>query len=255
MTSNGQALEELVAVMDRLLAKDGCPWDREQTHKSLVRYLLEETYEVIEAINEGNMNKLKEELGDLLLQVVFHAALAEREGRFTFADVAETVRRKMIFRHPHVFGEMNLQTADDVMENWEKFKAQEGKKYLLEGIPAIMPALMRAVKMQEKAAQVGFDWPNVDGAIDKLKEEIDEVKEAVNREQLQEEIGDMLFAMVNIARMFNIEPEEALQGSNEKFARRFNYIEEQVKSSGKEFSEYSLAELDMIWDRAKDQGL
>ncbi|MDD2585714.1 MAG: nucleoside triphosphate pyrophosphohydrolase [Syntrophomonadaceae bacterium] len=255
MGKNGEALDELMAIMDRLLGPGGCPWDREQTHESLVRYLIEESYEVIEAIKIGDKEKLQEELGDLLLQVVFHAALAEREGHFDFAAVARTVSRKMVDRHPHVFGTMNLKTSDDVMDNWEGFKKKEGKKYLLEGIPIILPALMRAEKMQEKAARVGFDWPNVDGALDKFKEEVDELGNASNSEELKEEMGDVFFALVNVARIKDIEPEEALQASNDKFARRFNYIEKKIKSANKEFSDLTLQEMDKIWDEAKGKGL
>ncbi|MDD4548946.1 MAG: nucleoside triphosphate pyrophosphohydrolase [Syntrophomonadaceae bacterium] len=255
MGKNGEALDELMAIMDRLLGPGGCPWDREQTHESLVRYLIEESYEVIEAIKIGDKEKLQEELGDLLLQVVFHAALAEREGHFDFAAVARTVSRKMVDRHPHVFGTMDLKTSDDVMDNWEGFKKKEGKKYLLEGIPIILPALMRAEKMQEKAARVGFDWPNVDGALDKFKEEVDELGNASNSEELKEEMGDVFFALVNVARIKDIEPEEALQASNDKFARRFNYIEKKIKSANKEFSDLTLQEMDKIWDEAKGKGL
>lgn len=255
MGENGEALDELMAIMDRLLGLGGCPWDREQTHESLVRYLIEESYEVIEAIKIGDKEKLQEELGDLLLQVVFHAALAEREGHFDFAAVARTVSRKMVDRHPHVFGTMDLKTSDDVMDNWEGFKKKEGKKYLLEGIPIILPALMRAEKMQEKAARVGFDWPNVDGALDKFKEEVDELGNASNSEELKEEMGDVFFALVNVARIKDIEPEEALQASNDKFARRFNYIEKKIKSANKEFTDLTLQEMDKIWDEAKGKGL
>jgi tetrapyrrole methylase family protein/MazG family protein len=248
------AIEELLQVLDRLLAPDGCPWDKEQTHESLKRYLIEECYEVIEAIEESDMNKLKEELGDLLLQVVFHAALAKREGYFSFADVARTVSKKMIDRHPHVFGQMDLKTSDDVMDKWEGFKQREGKEYLLEGIPKMLPALMRAMKMQEKAARVGFDWPRVNGAVEKFKEEVDELSSATNDTEKKEETGDMFFALVNIARMNNIDPEEALQASNDKFARRFTYIETEIKKRGKSFSDLDLSEMDKIWDEAKHKG-
>lgn len=248
-------MQQLIDVMDKLLGENGCPWDREQTHESLIRYLIEESYEVIEAIQEGNMNKLREELGDLLLQVVFHAALAERGGHFNLDDVVSTVSQKMIQRHPHVFGEMDLKTSDDVMDNWEGFKKREGKEYLLDGIPRFMPALLRALKMQEKAARVGFDWPDVKGAIDKFKEEVEELKDASTDEHLKEEMGDIFFALVNIARLKNIDPEEALQLSNNKFARRFNYIEKQIKDNNKDFNDYNLAKLDAIWDEAKSKGL
>ncbi|HZK44258.1 MAG TPA: nucleoside triphosphate pyrophosphohydrolase [Syntrophomonadaceae bacterium] len=248
-------MQKLQDVMDKLLGENGCPWDREQTHETLTRHVIEETYEVVEAIQEGDMDKLREELGDLLFQVVFHAALAEREGHFNLDDVIHTISEKMINRHPHVFGDMDLKTSDDVMEKWEGFKKQEGKKHLLEGIPKFLPALLRSLKMQEKAAQVGFDWPEVDGAIDKFKEEVEEFKAASTEENLKEEIGDMFFALANIARIRNIDPEEALQLSNDKFARRFNYIEEKVKSNSLEFTDYKLEELDNIWDEAKLKGL
>lgn len=256
MSDSGQAIDELIEIMDKLLGPDGCPWDREQTHESLIRYLIEESYEVIEAINEQDMHKLREELGDLLLQVVFHAALGRREGHFDFSDVARGVSRKMTMRHPHVFGDATrLETGDDVMEVWEGFKQKEGKKHLLEGIPKNLPALMRAEKVQEKAARVGFDWPSVDGAVEKFREEVDELCQAVNREEQIQEWGDVFFALVNIARLQNIEPEQALQASNDKFTRRFNYIENQIKAAGKDFSQMSLEEMDVIWDEAKTKGL
>lgn len=255
MTTSAKAVDDLLNVMDRLLAPDGCPWDREQTHESLIRYLVEESYEVIDAINGQDMNKLREELGDLLLQVVFHSALARREGYFDFAAVAKTVEKKMIDRHPHVFGDMNLKTSDDVMDNWEDFKKKEGKKSLLEGIPKSLPALLRAVSMQEKAARVGFDWPTVEGALDKFKEEVDEFCQAESNSEMLEEMGDIFFALVNVARLKNIEPEQALQACNDKFARRFNYIEEKVKKAGRRLKELSLEEMDLFWDEAKTQGL
>ncbi len=256
MSDAGQAIDELIEVMDRLLGPEGCPWDREQTHESLIRYLIEESYEVIEAINEKDMHKLREELGDLLLQVVFHTALGRKEGYFDFSDVTAGISRKMIKRHPHVFGDAKrLETGDDVMEVWEGFKRQEGKKYLLEGIPKNLPALMRAQKLQEKAARVGFDWPSVDGAVEKFKEEVDELGQATNKKEEIEEWGDIFFALVNVARLQNIEPEQVLQASNDKFTRRFNYIENQIKSQGKDFPEVSLEEMDSIWEEAKTKGL
>lgn len=252
---NGKALEELIAVMDRLLAPEGCPWDREQTHQSLQRYLIEESYEVVEAIQEESMDKLREELGDVLLQVVFHSALAEREEHFSFADVALSVRDKMIKRHPHVFGDLKLATSNDVLERWEGFKKKEGKKHLLEGIPPMLPALMRAEKMQEKAARVGFDWPSVDGALEKFKEEIDELQEARSAAEVADEMGDVLFALVNVARFKGVDPEAALQSTSNKFARRFRYIEESIQAMGKQFSDLTLEEMDRLWDEAKVRGL
>jgi len=253
MSSPGRAIEELIEIMERLLAPDGCPWDREQTHQSLQRYLIEECYEVIDAIQENNMDKLKEELGDVLLQVVFHAALASREGNFDFADVADTVKDKMVERHPHVFGSLQLKTSHDVLDRWEGFKKE--KKYILEGIPSMLPALMRAEKVQEKAARVGFDWPDVTGALEKVKEEMDELAQANNQQEIEEEMGDLLFAMVNVARFKGVEPEAALQACNDKFARRFNYIEDRVRLQGKKFNQLSLEELDLLWDEAKGRGL
>lgn len=255
MNKREPAINGLLEVMDRLLAPDGCPWDREQTHQSLTRYLIEESYEVIDAIKTGNMDQLKEELGDLLLQVVFHAALAQREGYFDFDDVVEGVKTKMINRHPHVFADMNLSTSEDVMEKWEGFKKKEGKKYLLEGIPPMLPALMRAEKLQSKAARVGFDWPGVEGALDKFKEEVDEFRQAHMVKELHGEMGDMLFALVNIARIKEIDPEDALQATNDKFTRRFRYIEEQIKANGQELGQVTLEEMDAYWDEAKSRGL
>jgi tetrapyrrole methylase family protein/MazG family protein len=249
------SLEELLQIMDKLLSLEGCPWDREQTHASLVRYLIEESYEVIEAIEHQDMDRLREELGDLLLQVVFHAALAEREGWFNFDDVARTVSRKMIDRHPHVFGSLQLESSEAVMENWEDFKKKEGKKHLLEGIPAMLPALMRAEKMQEKAARVGFDWADVGGALEKFKEEADELARAQGEQEVREETGDLLFALVNIARFKGVEPEQALQATNDKFARRFRYIEEQLRLRQRDLKQASLQEMDELWEEAKSLGL
>ena len=246
-------MDELVEVMDRLLGPGGCPWDREQTHASLTRYLIEETYEVVEAIDENDMAQLKEELGDLLLQIVFHSALAARQGAFDLNQVTKTVTEKMINRHPHVFGTMQLDTSDDVLDKWEGFKKKEGKRRVLEGIPKHLPALMRAEKMQAKAARVGFDWPVIDGAMDKLVEEVRELARAENQEQVAEEMGDVLFAVVNIARFLGVDPEDALQKTNNKFAYRFGYVEQVLKDKGKRWEEVTLEQMDTIWDEAKSQ--
>ncbi|MCX5779648.1 MAG: nucleoside triphosphate pyrophosphohydrolase [Firmicutes bacterium] len=255
MKGKGEALEELIAIQQRLLGEGGCPWDREQTHQSLVRYLIEETYEVIEAINEGDMHKLREELGDLLLQIVFHAALAEDQGQFDFADLTGTVSQKMVARHPHVFGTMQLDTSEDVLDNWEDFKRQEGKKYLLQGIPRSLPALLRAEKIQEKISRVGFDWPSIHGAQEKLQEELAELEQASTPTEIQDELGDVLFAVVNVARFKQVGAEQALQQTNDKVTRRFNYLEQRVQESGRSFAELSLEEMDALWDEAKRQGL
>lgn len=255
MSAKTEALEELLNIMERLLAPDGCPWDREQTHESLTRHLIEESYEVVEAIKNHDPKGLQEELGDVLLQVVFHAALAERAGDFDFADVARSISAKMVHRHPHVFGGMDLQTSDDVLNVWEGFKKQEGKKQLLEGIPISLPALLRATKVQEKASRVGFDWPDPSGAEAKIKEELLELELSGDQAETEAEMGDLIFAVVNLARMKGVDAEAALQKANDKFVRRFNYIEEAVLQSGQEFSDYSLGELDALWDQAKARGL
>jgi tetrapyrrole methylase family protein/MazG family protein len=255
---NGKAIGELVQTMKTLLSPEGCPWDREQTHASLKRYLIEEAYEVIEAIDEGEMDKLREELGDLLLQVVFHAALADQAGYFDLDDVADTVNQKMINRHPHVFGKMEINTSDEVMQNWEGFKREEGKKSILEGIPRMLPALLRAYKLQEKAQRVGFDWPAISGALEKLQEEINEYVVASQNhdaDQIEAEMGDILFAAVNIARMSGVEPEQALQRCNDKFTRRFQHIEERLREEGEPLEEAGLPRMDSLWDEAKRKGL
>jgi tetrapyrrole methylase family protein/MazG family protein len=251
----GDKTEELAGIMDRLLSPAGCPWDREQTHQSLSRYLIEECYEAVEAIKSGDMQQLREELGDVLLQVVFHAALAQREGQFDLSQVAEAVSQKMINRHPHVFSDLSLHTSCDVLEFLEGFKKGEGKKTVLEGIPMMLPALLRAFKIQEKASRAGFDWPEVEGALDKFKEEVEELGRAESSQELTEEMGDVFFALVNVARMKDIEPEEALQASNDKFLRRFNYIEAEAGRRGQDLKDMSLEEMDLLWEEAKKQGL
>ncbi len=245
----------MLEIMERLLSPGGCPWDREQTHESLVRYLIEECYEVIEAIKAGDMNQLREELGDVLLQVVFHSALAAHKGDFTFDDVVRGVSDKMVARHPHVFSDLPLTTSDQVMQNWDRFKKKEGKKELLDGIPRQLPALLRAEKMQEKAARVGFDWPDATGALEKVQEEAVEFSQARNKTEMTGEMGDLLFALVNLARLKEIEPEQALQATSDKFARRISYIENKIRSQGLEWEDFSLEQLDQIWEEAKSRGL
>ncbi len=254
MDSNAE-INRLLDIMDQLLSPQGCPWDREQSHESLGRYLIEESYEVIEAIKQQSMEDLREELGDVLLQVVFHAALAKGSGHFDFAQVVKTVADKMVQRHPHVFANMHLDSSEEVMTHWESFKRKEGKKAVLAGIPSMLPALMRAEKIQEKAARVGFDWPSALGAMDKLKEEIKELEEASSDQERQEEMGDVLFAAVNVARLYGINPERALQDSNQKFIRRFNYIEDQTLQAGGQLEQLGLKAMDSLWEEAKTKGL
>jgi len=248
-------LDPLVEVMDDLLSPEGCPWDRKQTHQTLKKYLIEETYEVLDAIDEGNMHKLCEELGDLLLQIVFHAALAERSGKFTISDVISGITEKMIRRHPHVFGDTKVKSAAEVLKNWESIKQEEGEpKSMLAGVPRYLPALQRAQKVQGKAALVGFDWPDPEGAAQKVEEEWREVKEAWergDRQALQGELGDFLFAAVNTCRLLGIDAEETLRQAVDKFSQRFCAMERKAAERGLRLQDLSLAELDGIWDEVK----
>jgi tetrapyrrole methylase family protein/MazG family protein len=248
----GGNLNELVQVMDKLLSPAGCPWDKEQTHKSLTRFLIEESYEVLDAIEHADHKQLQEELGDVLFQVVFHSALAEKEGWFTLADVIKNNKEKMVRRHPHVFSSLALNTSQEVLAHWEGFKKEEGKKQLLSGIPQMLPALMRALKIQEKAAQVGFDFSGSPESIEKMQEKIQEFTGAEQPEEQFAELGDILFSLVNIARFMSIDPEAALQFCNDKFSRRFNYVEAQCANEGRDISEFTSKEHDDFWQKAKE---
>lgn len=251
------AMKKLVYVMDKLRGPEGCPWDREQTHESLKRYLIEEAYEVIEAVEEKNMEKLQEELGDLLLQVIFHARLAKEKGLFTIEDVIRDITEKMIRRHPHVFSGVELETSGEVMENWEKIKEEEKKEqeqeYFLEAYKGL-PGLLRAEKVQNKASQVGFDWSDISGPWQKIHEELkelEEVKEKKDEEAAFKEMGDMLFALVNCARFMNVNPEEAMTAAVDRFIKRFHYIEEKAQEKNLSLKEMSLEKMDNFWDEAK----
>ncbi|MCR4443049.1 MAG: nucleoside triphosphate pyrophosphohydrolase [Peptococcaceae bacterium] len=259
-------LDPLVEIMDRLLSPQGCPWDKKQDHNSLKPYLLEEAYEVIEAIDSKDMNKLKEELGDLLLQVVFHAALAGKRGDFSSNDVIAAVCEKLIRRHPHVFGGVKVRDSEEVLRNWEQIKAGErgeqapgtkkAKTGIMSGLNAASPALLLAEEVQKKARRVGFDWPDARGAWDKLFEEIDELKKAdKDMIEIEDELGDVLFAVVNIARFLNVSPEIALMKTVKKFVRRFNYIEDYLAENGLDWKQMDLAGLDILWEKAKNKGL
>lgn len=249
--------EELIEIMNILREK--CPWDRQQTHESLKRYLIEETYEVIEAIDENDDKKLKEELGDLLLQIVFHAKIAQERGVFDIYEVIYEICQKMRKRHTHVFGEDNFKTADEVLQNWDKIKNKEKEiktvTESMKSIPKYLPALMRSYKVQEKAANVGFDWDNYKDALKKVYEELGEFEESLSKNdehgKLEEELGDILFAIVNVARFFNINPEEALSKTIQKFIARFSYIEEQAAKQGKKLNEMTLKDMDKFWEEAK----
>ena len=251
--------DDLVEIMARL--RDGCPWDREQTHRTLVPYLIEETYEVVEAIEAEDLGALCEELGDLLLQIVFHAQLGSEIGKFTVADVVDALSNKMVRRHPHVFGDAVIEDVDSQWRSWEKLKAQEAtgqkRKSRLEGIPKHMGALQRGQRMQEKASRVGFDWPNIGGVLDKLHEELTELAEArrlkADDPHVREELGDVLFTVVNLSRALGIDAETAMREANEKFYRRFAFMEERAAANGKTLSDLSLDELEELWQLAKTQ--
>jgi tetrapyrrole methylase family protein/MazG family protein/ATP diphosphatase len=262
---DGSTLPRLVAVMQRLLAPDGCPWDREQTLESLRKYVLEEACEVIDAIDSGNRDALREELGDLLLQVVFQAELGRREGRFAIDDVVEGIVAKLVSRHPHVFGHLTAKDADEVLRNWEKLKAQEkGQRGVLGGVPRAMPALTRAQRIGEKVARVGFDWKDARGSRGKVDEEIGELDRAVaggDKEAIEEELGDVLFALVNLARHVDVDAEGALRRTIDKFTRRFAHVEKRVREEHGGWGEAGAGEehlpletLDAYWEEAKRAG-
>ena len=255
-------LKPLTDVMTRLLAEDGCPWDKAQTHETLRRYILEETHEVIEAIDNKDMENLKEELGDVLLQIVFHAKLAEKDGDFTMQDVVDTESEKMIRRHPHIFGDIKVNSAEDVAANWEEIKKREkaakgeteASKSIMSGLPPTLPALMKAEKVQKKARRVGFDFDNIEETKEKLLEELHEVEEALKGNgDIEDEVGDLLFSAVNYARFAKVDPEQALNHSTNKFVNRFKSMERKIMLDKKEFDNYTVEELNILWDAAKSE--
>lgn len=248
-TKNFDDLVEIVKIL-----RNECPWDRKQTHQSIKDNLIEEAYEVVEAIDNEDFGELKKELGDVLLHVVFHSRMAEQTDTFSVEDVIYAIQEKLIRRHPHVFGDEVAEDEEQVAENWESIKMDEGKQSVLEGIPKQLPALIRAQRMQEKAANVGFDWPEFTQVWDKLEEELREFKEALEEENPQkrkEEFGDLLFSLVNAGRFFDLNAEDSLRSTNQKFVERFQYIEEQLQARDKNISETSLEEMDKFWDKAK----
>lgn len=253
-----EEFERLVETVAKLRAPDGCPWDREQTHDSLKRYAIEETYEVVEAIESGDPSQLEDELGDLMLQVLLHAQISSESEGFDIADVCVRLREKLQRRHPHVFGTTQVSGVDDVLTNWEQIKrgepGYEHRKSVLDGVPNSLPALMRAAKLSKKAAKTGFDWPDVSAIVEKLREETGELDEAVktgDRDEIKSEIGDLLFTVVNIARFEGIDPEEALREMLERFNFRFRKIEEKAEQSGRNIGDMTLAEMDAVWNEAK----
>jgi tetrapyrrole methylase family protein/MazG family protein len=259
MSRAQDALERLLSIMERLRGPDGCPWDREQTLKTLRPYVLEETYEVLEAIDAGDPREHCEELGDLLLQIVFQAQLRKEEGRFEFADVAEAISRKLVSRHPHVFGSSEVKDAEGVLKQWAALKREENKAKgaghsVLEGVPREMPALARADRLTEKASRIGFDWPDATGAREKVAEELAELDRAIaggDRDAVEHELGDLLFAGANLARKLGVAPEEALRGTLARFVRRFTHVERELARRGVPHGGATLAEMDALWDEAK----
>lgn len=250
--------DELVGILKRLRAKDGCPWDREQTHESILQCAVDEVYEFLEAAESKDDAGMKEELGDLLLQVVFHSQMASERGAFTISDVVESISRKLYTRHPHVFGSVQADTSRQVLRNWEEIKQKEKphRTSVLDGVPHSLPALFKAEKIQRKAARVGFDWAEPEPVLNKVREEFEELAEALRagrKEEAGEELGDILFALVNVARHFEISAEEALRKTIEKFSRRFRHVEDRLRETGKEWKSTSLAEMDTYWDEAKQR--
>jgi ATP diphosphatase len=296
MTTTGERFERAVSIMARLRGPGGCPWDREQTFDSIKPYTLEETYEVLEAIDNRDWNELAGELGDLLLQVLFYAQMAKEENTFSIDEVIDRLSDKLVDRHPHVFGDVKAETSSEVLRNWEALKAEEKKKRLdaggaksvasdgrpdsvLAGVSAAMPALLEAHKLSSRAARVGFDWPNIQGLFEKLREETEELQEQLRefpgpgpqpqgrgiagagrqqisedlRQLLEEEVGDLFFVLVNIARYLSLDPESALKKTNRKFKHRFQWMEDQLRTSGRTPDQASMEELESLWQRAKQQ--
>jgi nucleoside triphosphate diphosphatase len=250
------AFLKFVEITKRLRAE--CPWDREQSHESIRMSLIEEAYEVVEAIDGKAYDELRKELGDLLLHVVFHANIAEERHEFTLEEVINGITEKLVFRHPHVFGDVKVENAHEVKQNWEKLKLQEGRLSLMDGVPKELPALLRAHRLQEKASKAGFDWEKGEEVWKKVEEELDELRREVghetgtaNRERVEMEFGDLFFALVNYARFLHVNPEIALRGTVEKFITRFQYIERRLKEMGKDVHSSTLAEMDALWGEAK----
>lgn len=281
--NNNDPFRRLVEIMEVLLSEEGCPWDRKQTHATLKPYVIEEAHEVCEAVDDGDMDELRGELGDLGLQIVFHAALAGRAGHFEIDDVYTAICDKLIRRHPHVFGEVDARDAGTVLKNWEEIKRLERKEKhgenghepsALDGIPKALPALQRAQRLQAKAARVGFDWGDVLPVLEKIREEIGELEAEiapvhnevgapvrgnqsedppVNHDRIENELGDLLFAIVNLARFLHVDPEQALQQTNRKFLRRFHYIEARLREQGLTPAQSNLEDMDILWEEAKKQ--
>lgn len=252
-------ISDLLKIMEILRSPEGCPWDREQSHESIKKSLIEETYEVVEAINKNDKELMTEELGDVLLQVVFHSQIARENGEFDFSDVCDGICKKLIERHPHVFGDVSVKDSGEVLENWEQIKSRTKHRKTqtdkMLSVPRELPALMRSAKIQEKAAKVGFDWDDASGAFDKLSEESEELKAAVrnnDKGNMAEELGDLLFSAVNVSRFIGVDAEEALTASTDKFLNRFSVVERLAKERNIDMEKSSIEELDRLWDEAKE---
>ncbi|WP_136467332.1 nucleoside triphosphate pyrophosphohydrolase [Flagellimonas onchidii] len=249
-----KAFDRLLSIMDELRAK--CPWDKKQTMQSLRHLTIEETYELGDAILDNDLEEVRKELGDLLLHIVFYAKIGSETNDFDIADVANEICEKLINRHPHIYGDVKVDNEEQVKENWENIKLKEGKKSVLEGVPNGLPSLVKANRIQEKVAGVGFDWEKPEQVFEKVKEELSELQEEIklgDQDKMESEFGDVLFSMVNYARFLDINPENALERTNKKFIKRFQYLENKAKESGKSLKEMSLAEMDVFWEEAKMQ--
>lgn len=248
-----KAFERLLIIMDELREK--CPWDKKQTIESLRHLTIEETYELADAIIEKDMTNIKKELGDILLHIVFYARIASETNEFTIADVMNSLCDKLIHRHPHIYSDVKVENENDVKENWEKLKLKEGNKSVLSGVPVSLPSLVKASRIQEKARAVGFDWDKPEQVWEKVQEEISELKHEVDtkasKEKIEGEFGDVLFSLINYARFVNINPEDALEKTNKKFIKRFQYLESEATKAGKQLSDMTLAEMDVYWNKAK----
>jgi len=259
MNEKLKAIERLLIIMDELRLQ--CPWDKKQTFETLRKLTIEETYELAEAITEKNYPEIKGELGDLLLHIVFYAKLGSEIGEFDIADIANAISDKLIYRHPHIYGDVKVADANEVAENWEKLKLKEKKdKKVLDGVPSALPSMTKAIRLQEKARGVGFDWEVPEQVWDKVNEELGEVKEEIeickeskdqNKEALEAEFGDLLFSVINAARLYDIDPELALERTNKKFIKRFNYLEKETIAKGKSLHDMSLDEMNEVWEKAK----
>lgn len=256
----GTSFEAFAEIVAHLRAPDGCPWDKEQTHQTLRKHLLEESYETLSAMDANDVDGMREEFGDLLLQIILNSYIAYQDREFTFTEVVKHIYDKIVRRHPHVFGNLKLDGVEGVLQNWEKLKEKERKgkkeeKGILDGIPAALPALSQAQEYQDRAARVGFDWPEIEGVLDKIREEIEEIKTAANPEQVRAELGDLFFVLVNLARWRDVDAESALREANMKFKKRFAYVEKGAKEQGRNLSDMKLEEMDSFWNEAKRLGM